>query len=189
MRRILACVAMAVLVGGCISIKTTSDAVKLTTGENTWSGPAFKRMTIMVSDLPRAVQLWRDILGFEVTVNPPSKPDSYSYPVFNISKEATIQYAMVSAGPYQQRTLAMAQISGQKVVVNQSPRVAAAVINANGRLTEIIAKVQAAGLSVIPPHPLVSATQGTGVEQAFMDWDGHLIVLYEFPKPAPQDRN
>lgn len=153
-----------------------------------WTGPSFKRMTIMVSDLDRTVRLWRDILGFEVTVNPQSGPDSYSYPVFNIARGATIRYAMVSAGPYQQRTFAFAEVKGQPIRAPQEPRLAAAVINANGRLAEIIAKVKAEGLEIVPSQPLVLQTQGTGIEQAFVDWDGHLIVLYEFPVAAPQDR-
>jgi hypothetical protein len=28
---------------------------------------------------------------------------------------------------------------------------------------------------------LESATQGRGTEQGFLDWDGNVIVLYEFP--------
>jgi catechol 2,3-dioxygenase-like lactoylglutathione lyase family enzyme len=147
----------------------------------TWNGPAFKRMTIMVSDLDRTTRLWRDIMGFQVAISAPSGPTSYSYPVFNIAKNATIRYATVSAGPAQQRTFAFAEIKGQPVVVPQSPRVAAAVINANGRLADIIKLVKAEGLEVIPATVLNSATRGIGIEQAFVDWDGHLIVLYEFP--------
>ena len=149
-----------------------------------WNGPSFKRMTIMVSNLDRTVKLWRDILGFEVVINAPSGPDSYSYPVFNIAPGTPIRYAMVSAGPEQQRTFAFAELKGQPVQVPQSPRVAAAVINANGRLAEIIASVSAEGLKVVPAVVLRSATQGIGTEAAFVDWDGHLIVLYEFPKVA-----
>jgi hypothetical protein len=28
-----------------------------------------------------------------------------------------------------------------------------------------------------------------GTEQAFLDWDGNVIVLYQFPIPAPVNRN
>ena len=147
----------------------------------TWNGPAFKRMTIMVSDLDRTTRLWRDIMGFQVVISAQSGPTSYSYPVFNIANSAAIRYATVSAGPAQQRTFAFAEIKGQPIVVPQSPRVAAAVINANGRLADIIKLVSAEGLEVVPVTVLNSATQGIGIEQAFIDWDGHLIVLYEFP--------
>lgn len=147
----------------------------------TWNGPAFKRMTIMVSNLDRTTRLWRDIMGFQVAISAQSASTSYSYPVFNIAKNATIRYATVSAGPAHQRIFAFAEIKGQPVVVSQSPRVAAAVINANGRLADIIKLVTAEGLEVVPVTVLNSATQGIGIEQAFIDWDGHLIVLYEFP--------
>jgi catechol 2,3-dioxygenase-like lactoylglutathione lyase family enzyme len=152
--------------------------------EAPWNGPSFKRMTIMVSNLDRTVRLWRDIMGFQVAVNAQSGADSYSYPVFNVAPQAVIRYAMVSAGPDQQRTFAFAEVKGQPIKVQQEPRVAAAVLNANGRLAEIIELVRKEGLQVIRSHPLQSSTQGLGIEQAFVDWDGHLIVLYEFPKPA-----
>lgn len=188
MKKIVHCgVALAVLgaLSGC-AIVVKSDApvtAKVDIAkEPTWNGPSFKRMTIMVNNLDRTVKLWRDILKFEVVVNNQSGPDSYSYPVFNIDKSAVIRYAMVSAGPEQQRTFAFAEVKGQKVVVPQSPRVAAAVINANGRLQEVLKLVAAEGLQVIAPTVLKSATQGIGTEAAFVDWDGHLIVLYEFPK-------
>jgi hypothetical protein len=28
-----------------------------------------------------------------------------------------------------------------------------------------------------------------GIEQAFLDWDGNVIVLYQFPIAAPPNRN
>ena len=171
---------------GCAIVQTATPTPAPTpsAAAAAWNGPSFKRMTIMVSNLDRTVKLWRDILGFEAVINAPSGPDSYSYPVFNIAPGTAIRYAMVSAGPDQQRTFAFAELRGQPVLVPQSPRVAAAVVNANGRLAEIIAKVSAEGLKVVPAVVLRSATQGVGVEQAFVDWDGHLIVLYEFPKAS-----
>jgi len=166
-------------ISGCA--RNHTPPTKNVVAATTWEGPSFKRMTIMVSNLERTVRLWRDIMGFQVTISAPSVSTSYSYPVFNIDKRAVIRYAMVSAGAAHQRIFAFAEINGQPVVVPQSPRVAAAVINANGRLADIIKLVQAEGLEVVPATVLNSATQGIGIEQAFVDWDGHLIVLYEFP--------
>lgn len=163
-----------------------SSAASPISPTSNWNGPSFKRMTIMVANLDRTVRLWRDILGFEVVVNPTSGADSYSYPVFNIARNASIRYAIVSAGPDQQRTFAFAEVKGQAVPVPQSPRVAAAVINANGRLAEIIQLATAEGMQVVPATVLRSATNGVGVEQAFIDLDGHLIVLYEFPKTGAE---
>jgi catechol 2,3-dioxygenase-like lactoylglutathione lyase family enzyme len=180
-------IALVCVCAGCaVVVAPTQPAASKSTATpaNSWNGPSFKRMTIMVSNLDRTVRLWRDILGFEVVVNATSGPDSYSYPVFNIARNASIRYAIVSAGPDQQRTFAFAEVKGQPVQVPQSPRVAAAVINANGRLAEIIKLVAAEGMQVVPATVLRSATNGVGIEQAFVDLDGHLIVLYEFPKPG-----
>lgn len=177
---------MLLALSSCAVVQTAAPKSKAVAAGpvSVWNGPLFKRMTIMVSNLDRTVRLWRDILGFEVVINAPSGADSYSYPVFNIAPGTAIRYAMVSAGPDQQRIFAFAELKGQAVQVPQNPRVAAAVINANGRLAEIIAKVGAEGMKVVPAVVLRSATQGIGIEQAFVDWDGHLIVLYEFPKVA-----
>jgi hypothetical protein len=36
---------------------------------------------------------------------------------------------------------------------------------------------------------LESATQGNGIEQGFLDWDGNVIVLYQYPNAdAPSRR-
>ena len=37
------------------------------------------------------------------------------------------------------------------------------------------------GLTVMEPRVLESAAQGRGIEQGFLDWDGNVIVLYQFP--------
>jgi hypothetical protein len=59
----------------------------------------------------------------------------------------------------------------------------ATVVNANGRFNEIIAAVERLGLPRKAPHVLdsVNPADGRGVEQAFSDWDGNIVLLYEFP--------
>lgn len=172
----------ACMLSGC-AIAISPDVRTHVTTRQEWNGPSFKRMTILVGDLDRSVRLWRDILKFEVTVNPSGGANSYSYPVFNIDPAATLRYAMISAGPSQQRTVALAEVKGQQLVIPQSPRVAAAVLNANGRFHDILRLARAEGFAIIEPVELKSA-QGVGIEGAFVDWDGHLIVIYEFPKAA-----
>jgi hypothetical protein len=41
------------------------------------------------------------------------------------------------------------------------------------------------GLTVFGARVLASVGQGDGTEQGFLDWDGNVIVLYEYPKSDP----
>jgi hypothetical protein len=84
--------------------------------------------------------------------------------------------------------LAFAEIPG--IAHEQSgARESGMVINANGRLGAILDGVRAFGLPIVPERRLESDDGRVGREVAFTDWDGHLIVLYEFPGgPEQGDR-
>lgn len=60
------------------------------------SGVRFQRGNHVVADLPRALTFYRDVLGFDVTFVLPPNPDSYSYPVFDIPREAVMQFCVLS---------------------------------------------------------------------------------------------
>jgi hypothetical protein len=95
----------------------------------------------------------------------------------------------LSAGPTQVRTLALLEVTGVRLPRKTGIRTTGAVINANGRLDAIIAAVRAKGLTVFGPRVLSSQGQGEGIEQGFLDWDGNVIVLYQFPNAdAPSVR-
>jgi len=55
----------------------------------------FQRANFVVHDLERALQFYRDILGFEVDYIQDSPSDSYS--VFEIDRHATLRFATLSA--------------------------------------------------------------------------------------------
>lgn len=154
-----------------------------------YDGTNFKRQLYVVSDMERALRLWTGPLGMTTTGITNSQPTSYSYDVFNIPREARLRFATLSAGPFQERTFALLEVTGVPVPRQTGIRPTGAVINANGKLDAIIAWATAEGLPVIPARELRSATHGVGTEQAFLDWDGNVIVLYQFPIPAPLNRN
>ncbi|HYC05869.1 MAG TPA: VOC family protein [Azospirillaceae bacterium] len=144
-----------------------------------YKGSFFKRSTLLVSDIERSLKIYRDILGFRqdggISEN---SPTSYSYDVFNIDKSAKMRMAMLSAGDQQIRTLALTEVKGQKLVVPDSPRAAAVVINVKN-IKDIMAKVSAMGLKTIPGRPSRTPEGITFQEEAFVDPDGHLVVIYE----------
>jgi catechol 2,3-dioxygenase-like lactoylglutathione lyase family enzyme len=154
-----------------------------------YNGSYYKRQLYVVTDMERALTLWRDVLGLQPGAITTSGPNSYSREVFNIPAEAQMRFCTLSAGPTQVRTLALLEVKGVTLPPKTGIRTTGAVINANGRLAEIIAKAQAMGLTVFGPRVLASVGQGDGTEQGFLDWDGNVIVLYEYPKPdAPSIR-
>lgn len=147
-----------------------------------YNGSYYKRQLYVVTDMERALTLWRDVLGLQPGAITTSGPNSYSREVFNIPAEAQMRFCTLSAGPMQVRTLALLEVKGVTLPPKTGIRTTGAVINANGRLAEIIAKAQAMGLTVFGPRVLASVGQGDGTEQGFLDWDGNVIVLYEYPK-------
>ena len=150
-----------------------------------YAGSYYKRQLYVVTDMERALALWRDVIGFQPGAITTSGPNSYSRDVFNIPPEAQMRFCSLSAGPTQVRTLALLEVKGVALPAKTGIRTTGAVINANGRLAEIITKAKAMGLTVFGPRVLPSPTQGDGTEQGFLDWDGNVIVLYEYPHADP----
>ncbi|WP_395778614.1 VOC family protein [Aquidulcibacter sp.] len=153
--------------------------------EAPYAGSYYKRQLYVVTDMERALTLWRDVIGFQPGAITTSGPNSYSREVFNIPTEAQMRFCTLSAGPTQVRTLALLEVKGVPLAPKSGIRTTGAVINANGRLAEIISRAKAMGLTVFGARVLASVGQGDGTEQGFLDWDGNVIVLYEYPKSDP----
>lgn len=150
-----------------------------------YDGSYLKRATLIVSNLERSLAIYRDLLGFDATPIWEMSGTSYSYTVFNVDPSAKLRGAMLSAGDTQVRTLALFEVTGQKVAVPQSPRAAAVVIDTRGRLSKVMEAVKAMGLESFPTRELKTPEGATGTEWGFVDPDGHLVVLYELNQPAP----
>lgn len=143
-----------------------------------------KRPNLVVSDLDRSLRLYRDILGFTVFAVGESKPDSYSYPVFGFPPEARLRMATLSTKT-QVRTLALTELRGAKVPPKTHPHRAAVVIEVQG-IERVIERIRAEGLRIVPATTSKTPEGQTFIEQAFEDYDGHLIVLYEMRADAPR---
>jgi hypothetical protein len=154
-----------------------------------YDGAYYKRQLYVVTDMERALTLWRDVMGLQAGAITVSGPTSYSREVFNIPARAAMRFCTLSAGPNQIRALALLEVKGVRLARKTGIRTTGAVINANGRLDAIIASARTMGLKVFEPRPLNSPDQGNGIEQGFLDWDGNVIVLYQFPNAdAPSKR-
>jgi hypothetical protein len=153
-----------------------------------YDGAFYKRQLYVVTNMERALTLWRDVLGLQPGEITTSGPNSYSREVFNIPARATMRFCTLSAGPNQVRTLALLEVKGVRLPAKNGIRTTGAVINANGRLDAIIASARTMGLTIFGPRVLTSQGQGEGIEQGFLDWDGNVIVLYQFPNADPPSR-
>jgi catechol 2,3-dioxygenase-like lactoylglutathione lyase family enzyme len=187
--RWLVAAASSLTLGGCLHVQHTTIAAPEAAAEASYQGSYVKRQLLVVSDIDRALTLWRDVLGFEVNPVTVSGPQSYSREVFAIPPEAQLRFTTLNAGPGQQRTLALLEVRGVALPPQDGIRRAGAVIDVRGRLREIAARARAMGLTVLTERPLVTAHQGTGLEQGLIDWDGNVIVLYELPRSDPPNRN
>jgi catechol 2,3-dioxygenase-like lactoylglutathione lyase family enzyme len=136
-----------------------------------------KRPNLVVSDIDRALRVYRDILGFKVFALDPSGLESYSYPVFKFPKDAKLRMATLNT-PNGVRVLALTELKGVPLPPKPVPHRSAVVIEVKG-IEQVMARVAAEGLPIVPPKPSKTPEGLTFIEQAFEDHDGHLIVLYE----------
>lgn len=136
----------------------------------------YKRVTLVVADIERSLSIYRDILGFRVNSIQDSADDSYSYPVFKIPKNAKIRFATLDS-PTQERTIGFTEVKGYELPKPGGIIMTASVIKV-ADLHEVIGKIKALGLETTEVET-DSNDHFTFIEQAFIDFDGHLIVLYE----------
>jgi catechol 2,3-dioxygenase-like lactoylglutathione lyase family enzyme len=140
--------------------------------------PMMKRVNLCVADMERSLKVYRDILGFRVNHLKDSTSDSYSYPVFQFPKHAKLRFATLDS-PTQERTFALTEVTGITLPRPPLPHMSAVVLNCVN-FDEVVAKVKAMGLAVVPEQALPGPDgKPKGRETAFVDPDGHLIVLYK----------
>ncbi len=139
--------------------------------------PHYKRPNLLVSDLDRSLEIYRDILGFEAGQISTSGADSYSYPVFNIAPGATMRYTYLGE-PGELRTFGLTEVSGMDMqAVSRAPFRTGHVIGVTG-LDAKIERLHALGLDMTQAK-VAGGSEFTFTEVAFTDPDGHRIVLYE----------
>ena len=170
------CVSRALVVFYLFYLTGCSHSVQTDT-QNPYNGPEFRRWSAVVADLDETIYLYTEVLGFQlgsVAVDPKT---SYVYDVFNIDRSQTTRHATFDAGNAK-RVMSVVEVTGIKADrLPKQPRSGVALINANGSFDKIIAKLRASGYKTLEPHRLGR----NGIEVGFVDKDGHMYALYEFP--------
>jgi catechol 2,3-dioxygenase-like lactoylglutathione lyase family enzyme len=159
------------------SSSTASSAESVAESKESYAGAEFRRWSAVVSDLDEAIHLYSDILGFELGDVEEDPKTSYVYEMFSIDPGITTRHAMFHAGE-KKRVLTVVEVPGVKLEKPpQSPRMSVALYNANGRFDEIVRQLIAEDYRVLTPRTLGD----NGMEIGFIDNDGHLHALYEYP--------
>lgn len=148
------------------------------------TGLRLQRPNLVVSDLDRALRVYRDVLGFLVDFVKDSEPDSYSYPVFEIPPRAKLRFAVLSANQQQPRSLALTEVRGVELPELPAPRRHALVLHV-AAMDDVLRSLAAEGLRVYPEEVLQTQDGRIGREVGFVDHDGHLVVIYTIHQPDP----
>lgn len=137
--------------------------------------PYFQRIAIIVDDLDKAFEVYRDLLGFTVEYVGDHGSDSFAYEIFDIPESVLIRFAALSSET-QQRTMALIEAPGHAAA--QSERRAAAVIQVPS-VVETLAKAKALGLKTCEPRSELDPAKGPPrTESGFYDHDGNTVVIY-----------
>lgn len=146
------------------------------------SGVRFQRGNHVVADLDLALRFYRDLLGFEVTFTLPHNPDSYSFAVFDIPREAVMRFCVLSTAT-QERVMALTEVAGVPLDPVPHPRRSAIVLEIDDPDT-VMAGARDLGLTVYPEEVLRTKDGRIGREIGIVDFDDNLVVIYKITGTA-----
>ena len=161
-----------------VIVLTLAMTASVFASDEPYDGAHFKRVTFVVADLERSLQIYRDILGFQPGAPMESSAESYSYPVFNIDPDAKVRFMTLDGGPEQVRTLALVEVKGMDLPKPGAPFMTATVIRVDD-LDATFAKLEELGLETVAGTVAERPGEFKFNERAFVDFDGHLVVLYQ----------
>ena len=137
--------------------------------------PFFQRSALLVDNLDKALEVYRDLLGFELEFVGDDESDSFAYEIFTIPEEIKIRFAALSSES-QQRTLALIEAPGHAAA--QSERRSAVVVQVES-VTATLRSAAAMGLGTCEPRTELDPAKGPPrTESGFYDHDGHTVVVY-----------
>lgn len=141
------------------------------------------RSHLLVSDMERALTVYRDTLGFKVNFLVDSL--DVTYPMFGLDPQAKCRTSFISEGRGAFGSLALTEAKGVELPRRSAPHGSVVIIEVKeGRLPEIRLKIQALGLENHEPMELDNPPR---TDWSFTDFDGHRIVVFEIhPKPKRQ---
>jgi catechol 2,3-dioxygenase-like lactoylglutathione lyase family enzyme len=141
-----------------------------------------QRTTLVVRSLDLSLTFYKDVLGFTHEFTKDLSPTSYSYEVFGLSADTPLRFATLST-PDQPRTLGLIEWNDASFEPPRAPRTVALVVAVDD-FDATVARAQAARFTLFREDRLVTHDGRVGREQAVLDPDGHLILLYTITSAA-----
>jgi catechol 2,3-dioxygenase-like lactoylglutathione lyase family enzyme len=139
--------------------------------------PYFQRAALVVDDLDRALEVYRDLLGLSLEFVGGADSERFAYEVFGIPENTEIRFATLSSES-QQRTLALIEAPGMATEGHVAPR--AAVVLQVGSVPVTLAGASRLGLETCGSRTDLAPDMGPPrTEGAFYDADGHAVVIYQ----------
>ena len=138
----------------------------------------FQRGNFIVKNIEQSLQLYRDVLGFELAFIKDSPDDSYSYPVFQIDEQHKMRFAVLSTES-QVRVMALTEVPADLPPVPH-PRRAAIVLEV-GDVDAVVDGARAVGCHVYEEEELHTHDGRVGREVGIVDYDDNLVVIYKIP--------
>ena len=140
----------------------------------------FQRANFLVSDLDRALILYRNILGMRLDHVQESEDDSYSYDVFEINDKIQIKFALLSYSN-QPRVMALTELGKDNLEKVSFPRRSAIVIEV-ADVDDVLAQCKENNFKTYREEHLVTHDGREGREIGIVDDDGNLTVIYKIEK-------
>jgi len=134
----------------------------------------FQRANFLVSDMARALEFYRDVLGMTVAFEKPGRAESYSHTVFGIDTGSEVGFAALST-PGELRVMALTEVPG--LAPQPTPRRAAIVLDVED-VDGVMARARERGFTVFPEEQLITHDGRVGREIGITDADGNLTVIY-----------
>jgi len=138
----------------------------------------FQRANFVVRNIEKSLELYRDVLGFELAFVKDSPDDSYSYPVFEIDTRHKLRFAVLSTED-QVRVMALTEVPAE-LETTPFPRRAAIVLEV-GDVDAVCDGARAAGCRVYVEEELHTHDGRVGREVGIVDYDDNLVVIYKIP--------
>ena len=139
----------------------------------------FQRANNVVSNLDRALALYRDIFDMTVEFMHESEPDCYSYTFFGIDQSAKIRFCVLNTAT-QPRVMALTEVTGVDLQQPSTPRRSAIVLEVPD-FDQILARCADAGFQTLPPGELVTDDGRVGRQCGVVDADGNITLIYQIP--------
>ncbi len=152
------------------------------------ASPVMRRASIVVTDTARALSLFEATLGFKPGATKALAENSSAPAVFGVQGRGSLRWTTLSAGAEQPDVVGILEAQAAAVPPGQATRSSASlappatalVILTRGRLAGLERFITAQRLPVLSRSPLASPIYGEGIELAFRDWDGNLLVVVDF---------